>query len=73
MQFFLTLKDRLVHIISCCDRDDEPAKAIEIVSRFDTRDLSCRLTMPQGYPTDFRKMDISIPGLSEEEYGHLCQ
>jgi hypothetical protein len=32
MKFFDKVKQKFVHILSCCDEDEEPIRAVEIVS-----------------------------------------
>ena len=60
------------HILSCCDREDEEESrpALQIVSSPSmTPRKSSRLTLhQQSGPTNFRREDISIPGLDPEQY-----
>lgn len=68
-------------VLSCCDReDDEPERpALQIVSSRPRQSEPARPASPQNHmltrdtaiqsgPTDFRREDISIPGLDEEQY-----
>ncbi|KAF2423559.1 hypothetical protein EJ08DRAFT_701061 [Tothia fuscella] len=51
MPFFQSLKKYMLHILSCCDRD-EP-------------------TIQIGYPTDFRRQDVTFEGLTEEQQAFI--
>lgn len=70
--FSKKIGDWIRHILSCCDKEDEEEKrpALQIVSpnrvqsqlyEYDT-DSEC-----QSGPTNFRREDITIPGLDPEQ------
>ena len=60
------------HILSCCDREDEeesrPALQIVSSSSMTPRKRKPLTSHQQSGPTNFRREDISIPGLDPEQY-----
>jgi hypothetical protein len=57
------------HVLSCCDREDEEEQrpALQIVRNSYLAIQKFDLTSVQGHPTNFRREDISIPGLDAEQ------
>ena len=73
MTFGAKMGDWFRHILSCCDRDEEEERPVlQIVSsRHSLRvDSPCAKSTAddgkQGNPTNFRREDISMPGLDAE-------
>lgn len=75
------MSDWIRHILSCCDKaeDEEPKKVLQIVrpatspslwttplSRLNAAD-QLRFDVQQSGPTNFRREDITIPGLDPEQ------
>lgn len=59
------------HILSCCDRDDEEAQrpALQIVRypNIVLQSIDDNTFTSQSGPTNFRREEIRLPGLDEEQ------
>ncbi|KAF2723935.1 hypothetical protein K431DRAFT_292230 [Polychaeton citri CBS 116435] len=57
-------------VLSCCDRHDDEDDSPRLVIHF--RQMPLQLTMPfQSEPSNFRREDISLPGLTEYQYSSI--